>query len=564
MGIKHKETGSRGFLIKALLLLFALSLFLNHPSFNIADWLSMVIISIFASLISIILICQNNHFRIVVADWLLVMYCLYSLLRMFLSKECYIEPLTTVKWLLLGLLYIAGRLSDKGNIPLMLITVGLCGALSYLFGFFNNTGHLGVYVSTGLSGVIFLLFEKDSNRFKKILLASLSILLLVVLVLSKSRGALLAFVMALVYLWFSSDKHIGLESNRKRLVFVCLSVAVLVGAFLLYKIRTGSADVRLLLWSVSGEAFLKAPLFGYSSGAVQSLYMPWQAEFFQTHELSSFAPLATNHYQTFNEYLHILCEQGVVGFILFALFVVYAFRKCKNRGLIAASISLGISSFFLYTYDILPIIVLAPFFLGLASSCSINDRCNEIKKKQWPARLLLSASVLTLTLVVCWNVGKKYSSAEKDLKEFIRLPEDSVAERIRPSSESIIFRNKDMTLLYATHSFRLSAQDHIGVLEQCSKRITVVEMMSALGNLYLESSLNDKAERCFLLAHYMAPDRMVPKYDLFKYYRDSGNIEKAKEWAEDIQSSSPRIYNAITVEIKAAARDFLTHTNRNH
>ena len=50
---------------------------------------------------------------------------------------------------------------------------------------------------------------------------------------------------------------------------------------------------------------------------------------------------------------------------------------------------------------------------------------------------------------------------------------------------------------------------------------------------------------------------MVPKYDLFKYYRDSGETEKAKEWADIILSSSPRTYNAITIEIKAAAREFV-------
>lgn len=438
----------------------------------------------------------------------------------------------------------------------MLITLGLCGVLSYLFGFFYNPGHLGAYVSIGLSGVISLLFEKDSNRYKKVLLASLSILLLVILVLSKSRGALLALALALAYLCFCSDKYKLLTPDRKRMVFVCLSVVVLVGAFLLYRIRTGS-DVRLLIWASSGEAFLKAPLFGYSSGAVQSLYMPWQAEYFQSNPLSSLAPFATNHYQTFNEYLHILCEQGLVGFILFALFAVCAFRKCSNRGLVAASISLGTSSFFLYTYDIIPIIILAPLFLGLACSCKINGNCNEIKKKRWPVRLLLCAVVLTLTSVVCWNVGKRYSYAEKDLKEFIRLPEDSIADRICPSSESIILRNKDMTLLYATHSFRLSPQDHIAVLEQCSKRIIVVELMSALGNLYLDRSQNEIAEDCFILAHYMAPDRMVPKYDLFKYYRDSGDPKKAKEWADIILSSSPRTYNAITIEIKAAAREFV-------
>ena len=82
-------------------------------------------------------------------------------------------------------------------------------------------------------------------------------------------------------------------------------------------------------------------------------------------------------------------------------------------------------------------------------------------------------------------------------------------------------------------------------------------MMSALGNLYLDSSLNDKAERCFILAHYMAPDRMVPKYDLFKYYRDKEDADKATEWAEIILSSSPRTYNAITIEIKADARAYM-------
>ena len=86
-------------------------------------------------------------------------------------------------------------------------------------------------------------------------------------------------------------------------------------------------------------------------------------------------------------------------------------------------------------------------------------------------------------------------------------------------------------------------------------------MMSALGNQYLlDSSLKDKAERCFILAHYMAPDRMVPKYDLFKYYRDKEDADKATEWAEIILSSSPRTYNAITLEIKSEARKFMETT----
>jgi len=557
---KNKMT-SKGLLTGALLsFVIVLPLLLCRYTNSFGTWIPVVALTVAASVIAFVLVCKSGGFRINIADLLLIAYCLYALVRLLFSKACYIEPLTLIKCLLLGLLYIIGRTSNIKVIPYLLITVGISGVLAFFFGFFFNPGHLGAYVSIGVSGVVGLVLEERNGKAGKLLLLSLSIILIVILLLSKSRGALLAALLAAVYLFFSSQGFKNLGINRKRMVYASLAVIVIIGIVLLYKIRPESADVRLLIWSVSGEAFLKAPLFGYASGAVQSLYMPWQAEFFQTHELSSFAPLATNHYQTFNEYLHILCEQGLVGFILFALFAVCAFRKCSNRGLVAASISLGTSSFFLYTYDIIPIIILAPLFLGLASSCGINDNCNEIKKKRWPVRLLLCAVVLTLTSVVCWNVGKRYSSAEKDLKEFTHLPEDSMAGRIRPSSESIIFRNKDMTLLYATHSFRLSPQDHIAVLEQCSKRITVVEMMSALGNLYLDSSLKDKAERCFILAHYMAPDRMVPKYDLFKYYRDKEDADKATEWAEIILSSSPRTYNAVTLEIKSEARKFMETT----
>lgn len=537
-------------------LLVILPLLLCRYINSFGAWIPVVALTVTASVIAFVLVCKSGGFRINNADILLIAYCLYALVRLLFSKACYFEPLTLVKWLLLGLLYIIGRTSNKKLIPYLLITVGISGMLAYFFGFFFNPGHLGAYVSIGVSGVLGLALEEKNGKLGKILLASLSIILLVILLLSRSRGALLAALLAAVYLFFSSQGFKNLGINGKRMIFACLAVIVIIGVAPLYKIRPESADVRLLIWSASGEAFLKAPLFGYSSGAVQSLYMPWQADFFQTHLLSSLAPLATNHYQTFNEYLHLLCEQGIVGFVLFALFVVFTFKKSKNRSLNATSIALGVSSFFLYTYDIIPIIVLVPLFLGLANHASAVN-CSP--KSNWSKTVVVLSSVAVLVAIsiVCWNVGKKYHSAEKELRCFIHLPEDIQADRISPSSEDVVFKNKDMTLLYATHSFKLSKPDHIAVLEKCSRRIIVVEMMSSLGNLYSERSEIDKAESCFITAHYMAPDRIVPKYDLFKFYRDKNDKEKANEWAEIIIASSPRTYNAITIEIKAAARDFL-------
>lgn len=554
---KAIKLNSKGLLTGALLsFVIVLPLLLCRYTNSFGSWVPVVAFTVTATVIAFVLVCKSGGFRINIADFLLIAYCLYALARLLFSKACYIEPLTLVKWLLLGLLYIIGRTSNKKLIPYLLITVGISGPLAYLFSFFFNPGHLGVYASIGVSGVLGLALEKKNGKSGKILLASLSIILLVILLISKSRGALLATLLAAAYLFFSSQGFKNLGINNKRMIYAGVAVIIIIGIVLLYKIRPESADVRLLIWSASGEAFLKSPLFGYSSGAVQSLYMPWQAAFFQTHPLSSLAPLATNHYQTFNEYLHLLCEQGIVGFVLFALYVVFAFKKSKNRSLNAASIALAISSYFLYTYDIIPIIVLVPLFLGLANNASAVN-CLPKSNRSKTVVVISSVAVLVAISIVCWNVGKKYHSAEKELRCFIHLPEDIQADRISPSSEAVVFRNKDMTLLYATHSYKLSQSEHVAVLESCSNRIIVVEMMSSLGNLYSERSEIDKAESCFITAHYMAPDRIVPKYDLFKFYRDSGILEKAKEWAEIIIASSPRIYNAITLEIKAAARDFI-------
>ena len=56
----------------------------------------------------------------------------------------------------------------------------------------------------------------------------------------------------------------------------------------------------------------------------------------------------------------------------------------------------------------------------------------------------------------------------------------------------------------------------------------------------------------------MTPDRIIPKYDLFKFYKNTNNKITASEWANIIIESSPRLYNAITIEIKYEAREFLS------
>jgi len=156
-----------------------------------------------------------------------------------------------------------------------------------------------------------------------------------------------------------------------------------------------------------------------------------------------------------------------------------------------------------------------------------------------------------------FHIGEQYNRATKELRQFIQISDNQVSDRFSKETEDIVFKNKNMSLLYATHSYKFTPQNRITVLEQCNKRITVVERLSTLGELYYDSGDLKKAEDSFITAYYMTPDRIIPKYDLFKFYKNTNNKIKAMKWANNIIESSPRLYNAITIEIKHEAREFL-------
>ena len=134
---KAVKLNSKGLLTGALLtFVIVLPLLLCSYTNSFGSWVPVVAFTVTATVIAFVLVCKSGGFRINIADFLLIAYCLYALVRLLFSKACYVEPLTLVKWLLLGLLYIIGRTSNKKLIPYLLITVGISGVLAYFFGFF--------------------------------------------------------------------------------------------------------------------------------------------------------------------------------------------------------------------------------------------------------------------------------------------------------------------------------------------------------------------------------------------------------------------------------------------
>ena len=105
--MKHRETimHFRGLLTGVLFVILLLgSLLLCRYTNSFGSWFPYIVLAGISAIVVCVQLCLSRKFRINTADILLLSYGLYALVRMLLEKESYIEPLTTVKWLLLGLL----------------------------------------------------------------------------------------------------------------------------------------------------------------------------------------------------------------------------------------------------------------------------------------------------------------------------------------------------------------------------------------------------------------------------------------------------------------------------
>jgi len=121
--------------------------------------------------------------------------------------------------------------------------------------------------------------------------------------------------------------------------------------------RPDSVQGRFLIWQVIGSKLPEALWLGH--GSLEALYMPLQAEWFREHSVSAYANVAGNNVYAFNEFLRILFETGIAGFVLFVLLIFtgcrHSFRgNQKSRD--AGSVFLAILSFGFFSY---------PFSIGL-------------------------------------------------------------------------------------------------------------------------------------------------------------------------------------------------------
>ncbi len=249
-----------------------------------------------------------------------------------------------------------------------------------------------------LYNLVELLISSDNkNKLLKILLIIIGF---VAFLMINRKTELLALLLSAMFVFFI---RIGIASvNRRiRIIFalIMLLALTIVIVFILYKTehlgrltkfietvktnsnQTASTDVtsgRLVLWSLALEIFSNNPLLGIGWGNYQ-MYVP------------DYLSINFDIHNAHNCMLQVLCETGVVGFIIFFSLLLYVFNRVKNnskmllrnnnlRLLALNDACMAYQLFFIITMVLDPTIYSLIFWCLYSISIIISINCLRIDK----------------------------------------------------------------------------------------------------------------------------------------------------------------------------------------
>lgn len=438
--------------------------------------------------------------------------------------------------------------------------------------------------------------EKQAERISHTLDTMIHLLLLIsilamclVLPASRSRAAWLAAVASAGYLlWVKYlplshlREWVNTTAKRFLLVFALIILLISTGAGLYY-FKKDSADGRLLIWKVSAQMIKDKPILGHGSGKFAADYMNYQAAYFKPHPDISEAIQADNVTYSYNEFLKITVENGLIG-LLVALAVLWSLffgksekrQKLKNPILLAARgglISILVFAMFSYPSEILPIKMLFVLFMAIVASHQSPIRLFRLGRKENVPVLSQKATLagtavlyaaLAIALLAVYPAGKyikRHYQAYKTWKDAADIynvgayPEclkdfELAYPHLKTNGQFLVQYGKALEMAEKYES-------SIAILIEAKQHLNNTILYTCLGNNNKALGKHTEAEQAYLHAWHMNPSRFYPLYLLAKLYDETGQKEKANEVAKELLEKDIKIESTAIEEIKEEMRTII-------
>lgn len=432
-------------------------------------------------------------------------------------------------------------------------------------GSFDNPALWGIYLGISFYSGTVLLDRKNVNYNKWMICVGM-LLILVGLVFARSRTVWVALACGLI--WIYGAPYYWTRLGHRKMKMKILVIGILVLCLLLlvmwgiYQICPESVQGRLLIFRVAFDMFWDAPYWGHGISSFCAKYMLYQAAWFDKYPDSGWIMVAGNSHLAFNEYLKMLCEQGIVGLMLFGWVIYKVVRKgsFENARIYTGMlIILLVAGVFSYPFEDMAILVVFGICLAEINNKTIDSYRVCFVSNVWKY-VVVAILVVGIGMVTLSYGYRKW--VEDDLRS-VKEGSMSVLDILAFKDFGQLDSSKEYVLWVAEELYRNSHyRDAIPVLEQAVKLHCNELVLNALGVCYQNEGMYIHAENAFKLASYMTPAYILPQYYLFTLYREIGDKEAACRVAEKALEMQVKITNTTVLRARDAMRTYIRQNRK--
>jgi O-antigen ligase len=440
--------------------------------------------------------------------------------------------------------------------------------LSMLPGYNSHTKFMvHNFASEFLIGVLpytlFVLILKK-KLYQRIIIALVSVVILSYLFLLRTRTTYIALIVMLLvtlyyFIKYKRNKSTELNiSKAYKYILAILVISFLIGLLpnnhknperqnLIYNIGTifesgnASNSARLDYINYSFKMFLKQPLFGIGTGNWFAVYPEYIRDMYNDENIMNNADLNPH-----NDYVKILSENGIIGFILFIaiiLFSVYKLIIYSNKNILyfpilLSLIGIAVFSFFAFPSENVSAMIL--FFTAIGIGIGKNNP--QVNKKRVFVFGILFSIIIFLVISVIYHY-KRYESEKIYLSSMFDKAKGNY-QVMNNKLESInevyypLDANKTPIEFYKGAGF-FEQKDFKKALESYKKCLEITPYSPTLLNnlaltYYMEGDA-DKADSLFSIVLNNYPYYIEPKINLLTIYANLKKDTSARNLISEIE-----------------------------
>lgn len=408
-----------------------------------------------------------------------------------------------------------------------------------------------------------LCMDKERNSLISWLAGLTAVVCILTITLSGSRAGLLAICAAATVVLAFKTKVLSMFKTHKCLWIVLIIVAVAL-SFLLYRVKAGSANGRLFIWSICWDMIKERPLFGYGIGGIEKYYMDAQAAYFSIHPDSPYVMLADNVTHPFNEYIKLTVNYGLVGLTialcLLALTIKRLFNSRENVKVIGLAVTTSVFVMCQFSY---PFHYAAVWFISAIAIIPAFFKENEgneewVTPKYFRITLPILFSVLLVVVLRMMYLDLKWAEMSKR----------SLAghtERMLPYYEKMKPQMKHNPLFLYNYAAELNYigryEESLIITEECKLGWNDYDVQMLLADNLENTGRIDDALDAYRHAEDMIPCRFEPLESMMRLYLWQGDTLRAIGIATKIVTKPIKISSFRTKEIIDKGYKVLNESN---